>query len=106
MVIKYNGNIEETSIDMELKKITNQIYSLLPKREEGGDWKKPLGTIQEELVGMCDILFLQHDILFPLVCKLEGLYKCEDKDDFQIYRRTIFECLGLLGGIKDYVLTR
>ena len=59
MVIKYNGNIEETSIDIELKKITNQIYSLLPKREEGGDWKKPLGTIQEELVGMCDILFLQ-----------------------------------------------
>lgn len=100
MVIKYNGNIEETSIDIELKKITNQIYSLLPKREEGGDWKKPLGTIQEELVGMCDILFLQHDILFPLVCKLEGLYGLSGEKEFMRYRATIFECLGLIGELR------
>ena len=93
MVIKYNGNIEETSIDMELKKITNQIYSLLPKREEGGDWKKPLGTIQEELVGMCDILF-------PLVCKLEGLYGLSKEEEFMRYRATIFECLGLIGELR------
>ena len=87
MVIKYNGNIEETSIDMELKKITNQIYSLLPKREE-------------ELVGMCDILFLQHDILFPLVCKLEGLYGLSREEEFMRYRATIFECLGLIGELR------
>lgn len=101
MEIKYNGNIENTSIDLELKKLTNQIYRLLPTREEGGDWKKPLGTIQEELVGMCDILFLQHDILFPLVCKLEGLYSLVEEEDFMRYRATIFECLGLLGELKQ-----
>ena len=47
-----------------------------------------------------------QSVFLTLLCKLEGLYKCEDEDDFQIYRRTIFECLGLLGGIKDYVLSK
>ena len=98
MEIKYGGNIEETAIDLELKKLTNLIYKLLPTYEEGEDWKKILGTLQEEIVGMLDLLFLQQDLLFPLICKLEGLYSLED--DFMRYRGTIFECLGIMGELR------
>jgi hypothetical protein len=100
MEIKYNGNITNEAIDLELKKITNQIYKLLPSREEGLDWEKPLKTIQEELAGMDRILLNQHTILFPLMCKLEGLFVLIKEEDFFKYRGVIFECLGLMGELR------
>lgn len=52
MILKYNVEINNNIIDNHLKKIINQVYKLLPIREEGIDWKKPLETLVEELVGM------------------------------------------------------
>ena len=34
--------INKESIDFNLKRIINQVYKLLPMREEGRDWEKPL----------------------------------------------------------------
>ena len=99
MILKYDLNIREEIIDENLKRITNQIYKLLPNREEGIDWQSPLATIMEELAGMDRLLIDQHDILFPLLCKLEGLFTLTDSDDFFSYRRTIFECLSLVNSI-------
>ena len=45
---------------------------------------------------MSNLLIGQHEILFPLLCKLEGLSILTEEEDFQSYRRTIFECLSLL----------
>jgi hypothetical protein len=42
------------------------------------------------------LLLDQQPILFKLLCKLEGLFILIDKDDFQLYRSIIFECLSLL----------
>lgn len=42
----------------------------------------------------------QHEILFNLLCKLEGLFTLVDKEDFLLYRRTIFECLSLLNTLS------
>lgn len=98
MKIKYNIEIKDEHIIFELKKIINQIYKLLPLREEGADWELPLSTIMEEMAGMNDLLIDQQDF-FPLLCKLEGLYSLDTKDNFFMYRRTIFECLGLLNGM-------
>lgn len=106
MIIKYNVDIDKSAIEINLKRIINQIYKLLPSREEGDDWEKPLDTIIEELTGMSSLFSCCQSNFLTLLCKLEGLYKCVNEDDFQIYRRTILECLGLLGGIKEYVLTR
>lgn len=104
MLLKYDLNIENNAINLNLKRLTNQIYKLLPLREEGGDWRRPLETIMEELAGM-DRLFLdQQPILFKLFCKLEGLFTLENANDFMIYRSIIFECLGLLGEMQKYVI--
>lgn len=100
MILKYGAEIDKSAIDKNLNRITNQIYKLLPSREEKSDWQKLLATIIEELAGMDRLLFDQHEILFPLLCKLEGLFLLSEDKDFFLYRRTIFECLGLINNIK------
>ena len=101
MEIKYNADINSNSIRNNLKRITNQIYKLLPNREEVSVWIAPLNTIMEELAGMDRLLIDQHEILFPLLCKLEGLFTLTEENDFFEYRRTIFEALGLVSSLIE-----
>lgn len=101
MLIKYNIDFSDDAIAVNLKRITNQIYKLLPSREEGSDWEKPLSTVIQELVGMNRLLIGQQDILFPLLCKLEGLFILTQPNDFFLFRRTIFECLSLVNELSE-----
>lgn len=96
MKIKYDSEIDTGAILVNLKRLTNQIYKLLPNREEGIEWQTPLSTIVEEFAGMDRLLIDQHEILFQLLCKLEGLLTLQEDTDFFEYRRTIFECLSLV----------
>lgn len=100
MRIKYGIIINDDSVQRNLKRLTNQIYKLLPEREEELDWRSPLNTIILELAGMDRLLVDQHDILFPLLCKLEGLLILTQPEDFYMFRRTIFECLSLISNLK------
>lgn len=100
MNTKYNLTVSEETVRKSIKRIVNLTYKLLPTREEGGDWEKPLETIIEELVGMNDLFLDQQDKIFVIICKLQGIFNLTDKDDFQLYRRTIFECLSLLNGLE------
>ena len=97
MILKYDTDINNDAIQISLKRLTNQIYKLLPMWEEALDWKKPLATIIEEIAGMDKIFLGHHEILFPLLCKLEGLTIYSNEKDFFNFRRTIFECLGYIG---------
>lgn len=100
MILKYGLDIEKEAIKVNLGRLTNQIYRLLPLREENDNWQKPLETIMEELSGM-DRLFLdQQPALYKLSCKLEGLFSLEDQESFMTYRGVIFECLGIIGDLQ------
>lgn len=105
MVLKYDTNVKDEAVVANIKKLTNQVFALLPSREEGVDWEKPLATILEELSGM-DRLFENHHaaIFFPLLCKLEGLFTLTEERDFLLFRGTIFECLGLLSRLAKECL--
>ena len=97
MKLKYDIDISTEAIITNLQRLTNQIYKLLPNREEEIDWTRPLTTIIEELGGM-DRLFEEQQItLFSLLCKLEGLFLLTGTNDFFVFRKTIFECLNLIG---------
>jgi hypothetical protein len=96
MILKYDANISNEAIVANLKRLTNQIYKLLPSREEGADWQKPLTTIIEEFSGMDELFLNHHKILFSLLCKLQGLSIFNEENDFFVFRKTIFECLGLV----------
>jgi hypothetical protein len=100
MNIKYDATISVDAIENDLKRLTNQIYKLLPLREEDSDWEKPLETILEEFAGMSRLLIDQHDVIFIILCKLEGLFTLTKADDFLLYRRTIFECLSYVNKLK------
>ena len=105
MKTKYNIEINKTNVIINLKRLINQTYKLLPNREEGIEWMIPLSTIIEEYAGMADLF---NDELGPdalsLLSKLEGLKTLEG--DFFGFRRTIFECLNLMNKVKDYVESR
>lgn len=101
MILKYNIQIENKDISYRFQNLINQIYKLLPIREQGANWEKPLQTIIEELAGIQRLMDGNYsEIFFPLLSKMEGLYSLIDEEDFFCYRRTIFECLGLMNVLQ------
>lgn len=101
MISVYNIDIDDKAIDKNLVRLQSQIFKLLPMREENQEWGKPLETIILELLGMQG-LFSNLEYLIALVCKLQGLIEMNDEADFMLYRRTIFECCGLIDKIRTY----
>lgn len=104
MNIKYGITIDINSVEKNLKRLTNQIYKLLPEREENLNWQSPLETIILEFAGMDKLLVNNHDIFFSLLCKLEGLRILVQPEDFYMFRRTIFECISLCDKLKRSLL--
>lgn len=98
MVLKYNVEISEEAILENIKRITNQIFKLLPLREEGGNWQTPLNNLILEVAGMAELLKNQVD-LFSLLCKMESLSTLTREEDFLNFRKIIFECLGLMNNL-------
>ena len=94
MYLKNGIEINSEDVQNIIKRIINQVYRLLPTREEEGDWIKPLETILEELYGMDRVIIGHHQIFFTI------LGNNADKD-FSLYRRTIFEVLSLLNNLKE-----
>lgn len=104
LFLKYDVPIEEEDFSINIKRIINQLYKLLPMREQGKDWKKPLETLIQELCGMKRLIEGQDSLFFMIICKMEGLFDLTDDDkDMSLYRRIIFECLGLLNSLDKNV---
>ena len=97
MILKYDIEIDNQIILLTLKKIINQIYKLLPMREEKEDWETPLQNILIELKGFARLC--QSVSFISLISKLEGLYTLINEDDFLLYRTTIFNCLSILSSL-------
>ena len=89
---KYDIEFSYEDISANVKRMTNQLWKLIPMREHEEDWQKQLDTVILEIVGLNEIfigpLFLQ------MLSKLEGLRVQETT--FELYRKTIFECISIL----------
>lgn len=103
MILKYNIEFDNENINKRLQFLINQVYKLLPTRQEGLDWEKPLQTIMEQLTGMYRLMNNYSEIYLPLLNKMEGLYSLTKKDDFSCYRRIIFECLQLMNILQRQI---
>ena len=96
-VVLTNGiAIEKEAVAKNLKRIINQIYKLLPLREEGKDWEKPLETLMEEIAGMAKLINGQDELFFLILCKMKGLFSLTNDLEMPLYRRIILELLSLL----------
>ena len=99
MIVKYEKNIEAENIVVNLQRLINQRYKLLPLREEHQDWQKHLAIITEEVAGLAEVMLVGQASLFQLLCKLEGLVLLEDESQFPLYRKVVFESLTILTGV-------
>ena len=65
-------------------------------RENNEDWVRQLDTVIIEIAGLNEI-FMNPQFL-QLLSKLEGL-KIQETG-FELYRKTVFECISLLQDLK------
>ena len=94
---KYDFEISTANIAVDINRLTNQLWKLIPMRENGEDWESQLNTAIIELAGLNEIFNIDEQYLI-LLSKLEGLKVLEI--DFPIYRKTVFESISLLRSIK------
>lgn len=101
MISKYGYIFDDEIIKTDIKRLVNQLWKLIPMRENGEDWKSHLYVVIEEISGLNMVFADQLDLLI-LLSKLEGL---TDKvcDDFMIYRKTVFRCIDLLAKEREHL---
>ena len=86
-------------VESDINRLTNQLWKLIPMRENEENWKSQLDTVIVELAGLQELSMNQMDEKFLiLLSKLEGL-KLMDIS-FQVYRKTVFECISLLRELR------
>ena len=68
---KYNFDFDSEVILKNVRRLTNQLWKLIPMREHEENWSKQLNTVIIEIAGMYEI-FLSPQFL-QLLSKLEGL---------------------------------
>lgn len=96
MNTKYGYEISDLNFSTNINRLTNQIWKLIPMRENEENWKGHLDTVIIEIAGLNEIF--DHNNLLILLTKLEGLKTQEI--DFELYRKTVFESISLLRGIR------
>lgn len=96
MPTKYNFEIPKTIINSDMSRLTNQLWKLIPMRENEENWFSQLETVITEISGLHTIFSPQLDFLV-LLSKLEGLK--DDQLTFSVYRKTVFETISLLRGL-------
>lgn len=94
---KYDINFPLETKEQDLKRLINQLWKLIPMRENEEDWINHLNTTIEEISGLVEIYKNKVEGLI-LLSKLEGLTS-EVCNDFMIYRKTVFRCIDLLAQV-------
>ena len=99
MTNKYDLEFSKEVINKNVMRLTNQVWKLIPMRENEEDWQKQLETVLLEIVGLDEIFSHKVEYL-QILSKLEGL-KIEEDVEFQFFRKTVFEIITLLAGCKN-----
>ena len=92
LLTKY-GVAEIQDMQSNIMRLTNQLWKLIPMRENNEDWHKQLETVIIEIAGLNEI-FVINGVLVQLLAKLEGMRVVEIS--FETYRKTVFESISLL----------
>lgn len=97
MITKYSFEFSKEEVHKEIVRLTNQLWKLIPMRENGEAWDKQLETVIIDIAGK-DEIFLHNSQFLQLLSKLEGLRVIDV--DFPTYRKTVFECINLINNEK------
>lgn len=97
MKTKYCFDIPKEVILSDRKRLINQLWKVLPMKENNEDWEKQLQSVINEISGL-NRIFADNINFLILLSKLESLYLIKNFIDF---RRTIFESINILGEILN-----
>lgn len=89
---KYEIKFSKPAIAKTSRRLTNQLWKMIPMRENHEDWQKQLDTVIIEVAGLNEIFMGPH--FLQILSKLEGLKVVET--NFELFRKTIFECINIL----------
>ena len=98
LITKYDFSFDKEVLEKNVVRLTNQVWKLIPMRENDEDWEKQLNTVILEIAGLNEI-FVENPQFLQLLAKLEGIRAMEAVIDFSVYRKTVFESIGLLRGL-------
>ena len=86
--------IPDTILTSDINRLTNQLWKLIPMRENEEDWLNHLNCLIVELAGLNELCSNTDEKFLVLLSKLKGL--STENTIFQVYRKTVFECISLL----------
>ena len=98
MIDNFGIDITSESVERNITRLTNQIWKLIPMKENNEAWEKQLDTVNLEIAGL-GVIFATKPQFLTLRAKLEGI-KTQPNIEFELYRKTIFECLTLLTDVR------
>ena len=84
-------SIDQT-FDGYRNKLKGRLYGLLCEKEKNGEWEKFLDSILIELKGLGS----NSINWWPLIGKLSSLRYLS----YDYFRKTVFECMNLVGGLE------
>lgn len=82
----------DVTFDGYKNKLKGRLYGVLCEKEKNGDWEKFLDSIIIELEGLGPMCINY----WPLMGKLNSLHHLS----YEYFRRTIFECMNLIGVLE------
>lgn len=57
---KYEFSVNKEDVNINVKRLTNQLWKLIPMREHEEDWQKQLDTVLIEIAGLNEIFISPH----------------------------------------------
>ena len=82
----------DSTFDGYRNKLKGRLYGLLCEKEKNGEWEKFLDSILIELRGLGS----NSINWWPLIGKLSSLRYLS----YDYFRKTVFECMNLVGGLE------
>lgn len=97
---KYNIDFNDEVIRINISRLINQVWKLIPMKENDEDCIKQLETVIVEVVGLSEI-FLRASQYLQILSKLEGLKQLQEDINFDVHRKTVFEIINLFQELKN-----
>lgn len=60
LLTKYDFSVSVEDLNVNIRRLTNQLWKLIPMRENNEDWQKQLDTVLIEIAGLNEIFITPH----------------------------------------------
>lgn len=94
--------VEKQVVANDISRLINQVWKLIPMRENNENWKKQIDFLLVEVRGL-QALFNEHLDFLIIISSLEGL-RSSDDIEFVHYRSVVFSIISLLGAQSDRLI--